>query len=164
MGKSKRMDQVRLIISTYLETSSIGKTVSRLKVSKNTVRRYLRKAEAYMYDLGALLSLSDEELSAVFYSKPSKQQEGREDIFLGKVEYWIKELKRVGVTRELLWEEYRSNHPDGYSYSRFCERLREEAGRKGLTLRLEHVPGEVMQVDFAGKRMGWRHPLTGDYS
>ena len=77
MGKSKRMDQVRLIISTYLETSSIGKTVSRLKVSKNTVRRYLRKAEAYMYDLGALLSLSDEELSAVFYSKPQRQGKRR---------------------------------------------------------------------------------------
>ena len=31
------------------------------------------------------------------------------------------ELRRKGVTLMLLWEEYRSDHPDGYGYSRFCE-------------------------------------------
>jgi transposase len=31
------------------------------------------------------------------------------------------ELRRPGVTLQLLWEEYRSAHPDGYGYSRYCE-------------------------------------------
>ena len=163
MGKPKRMDQVRFIISAYLETGSIGKTIERTKIARNTVRHYVRKAKAYMDDLGALLCLSDEELYSVFYSKPIKKQQGREDVFISKIEYWLSELKRVGVNKKLLWEEYRKAHPAGYGYSRFCERLVEEAGRKDLTLMLNHVPGEVMQVDFAGKKMSWRHPLTGDY-
>ena len=32
-----------------------------------------------------------------------------------------RELKRRGVTLALLWQEYRAEHPNGYSYTRFCE-------------------------------------------
>src|ERR1035441_3088166 len=32
-----------------------------------------------------------------------------------------RELRRKGVTLQLLWEEHRAAHPDGHGYSRFCE-------------------------------------------
>src|SRR5947208_2273423 len=32
------------------------------------------------------------------------------------------ELRRPGVTLQLLWTEYREAHPEGYGYSQFCER------------------------------------------
>jgi len=32
-----------------------------------------------------------------------------------------RKLRRPGVTLQLLWEEHRALHPDGYGYSRFCE-------------------------------------------
>ncbi len=35
-----------------------------------------------------------------------------------------RELRRPGVTLQLLWEEHRAAHPDGYGYSRFCELYR----------------------------------------
>ena len=31
------------------------------------------------------------------------------------------ELKKKGVTLQLLWEEYRQKEPRGYGYSRYCE-------------------------------------------
>lgn len=34
------------------------------------------------------------------------------------------ELKKKGVTRQLLWEEYREKHPNGYGYSQFNEHYR----------------------------------------
>ena len=34
------------------------------------------------------------------------------------------EHRKPGVTLLLLWEENRSDHPDGYGYSRFCELYR----------------------------------------
>lgn len=34
------------------------------------------------------------------------------------------ELRRRGVTRLLLWEEYKAAHPDGWQYSVFCDRYR----------------------------------------
>ena len=40
MSKPKRMDQIKAIIETYLNTKSIKSTARRLQVSKNTVKAY----------------------------------------------------------------------------------------------------------------------------
>ena len=46
-----------------------------------------------------------------------------------------RELRRPGVTLQLLWEEYRAAHPDGYGYSRLCELYRAWEGRLSPTMR-----------------------------
>ncbi len=51
---------------------------------------------------------------------------------------------------------------DAYGYSQFCDRLRQEIGRRDLTLSIDHKPGEVMQVDFAGKKMTWVDAQSGE--
>jgi len=64
-----------------------------------------------------------------------------------------RELKRPGVTLQLLWEEHRATHSDGYGYSRFCELYRAWEGRLSPTMRQSHVAGERMFVDYAGTTM-----------
>jgi transposase len=61
------------------------------------------------------------------------------------------ELRRPGVTLQLLWQEYRQAHPQGYAYSRFCQLYREWAATLEPVLRQVHVPGERMFVDWAGQ-------------
>jgi transposase len=61
-----------------------------------------------------------------------------------------RELRRPGVTLQLLWEEHRSTHADGYGYSRFCELYRAFEARLSPTMRQSHVAGERMFVDYAG--------------
>jgi hypothetical protein len=46
-----------------------------------------------------------------------------------------RELKRSGVTLQLLWLEYRAQHPEGYAYSRFCDYYRAWEGRLTPTMR-----------------------------
>jgi transposase len=60
------------------------------------------------------------------------------------------ELVRKGVTLYLLWEEYRQAHPQGYGYSRFCERYRTWRGTLNLSMRQDHKAGEKMFVDYCG--------------
>ena len=55
-----------------------------------------------------------------------------------------------GVTLQLLWEEHRAAHPDGYGYSRFCELYRAWEKRLSPTMRQTHVAGERLFVDYAG--------------
>ncbi len=43
MGKIKRMDQVRLIIETYIATKSFKAAARRLHISKNTIKTYIRR-------------------------------------------------------------------------------------------------------------------------
>lgn len=163
MGKIKRMDQIRQIIKTYLATSSIKATARRLQVSKNTVKLYVRLGQAHDEDLSQLLLLPESALYSIFYpSKDPQSDLDRRAVFSSKVDYWIKELRRVGVTRHLLWEEYRREYPQGYSYTQFCEHLRRELGRRDLTIRLNHEPGKVMQVDFAGHKMHWIDESSGE--
>ena len=42
--------------------------------------------------------------------------------------YVHKELRRKHVTLQLLWDEYRTEHPDGYSYTQFASTT--SAGRR----------------------------------
>lgn len=162
MGKLKRMDQVKEIIKTYLATNSLKATARQLRVSKNTVKDYVRRGRLARSDLSDLLTLSDEDFLLVFYPDKAKSSNERLSVFDTKVAGWVKELRRVGVTKHLLWEEYRKEQPDGFGYSRFCELLRTHIGWKDLTLRMNHEPGEMMQVDFAGKKLRWVDVSSGE--
>jgi transposase len=73
-----------------------------------------------------------------------------------------RELKRPGVTLELLWQEYREQYTDGYSYSRFCDLFREWEKRVSPTMRQTHIAGEKMFVDYAGTKVQVIDGITGE--
>lgn len=72
------------------------------------------------------------------------------------------ELKRPGVTRLLLWQEYKAAHPEGWQYSVFCDRYRRWLGTQDLVLRQHHVPGDKCFVDYAGQTIGVINSATGE--
>ncbi len=71
-----------------------------------------------------------------------------------------KELKRKSVTLQLLWEEYKALHPDGYQYSYFCERFNKWRAKLNLVLRQFYRAGEKTEVDYAGQTMQLIDPET----
>ena len=73
-----------------------------------------------------------------------------------------KELRRKGVTLQLLWLEYREAHPDGFGYSWFCQAYRRWAGRLDLVMRQQHRAGEKLFVDFPGMTLPITDPETGE--
>src|SRR5215831_16354309 len=73
-----------------------------------------------------------------------------------------RELRRPGVTLQLLWEEYRAVQPDGYGISRYCELFRAWESRLTPTMRQSHVAGERMFVDYAGTTLAAIDGLTGE--
>lgn len=48
-----------------------------------------------------------------------------------------------------------------YSYQRFCQIIGEYVEVNELTMRITHVPGHTMQVDWAGTQMAIFDPVTG---
>jgi len=73
-----------------------------------------------------------------------------------------RELKRPGVTLELLWQEYREQHPSGYAYSRFCDLHRAWEKRFSPTMRQTHIAGERMFVDYSGTKLQLIERTTGE--
>ncbi|MFA5941835.1 MAG: IS21 family transposase [Sinimarinibacterium sp.] len=72
------------------------------------------------------------------------------------------ELKRKGVTRLLLWQEYRLGHPDGCEYSAFCDHYRAWLSTQDAVLRQTHAPGDKLFVDYAGQTAQVVDPATGE--
>jgi transposase len=73
------------------------------------------------------------------------------------------ELRRKGVTLQLLWEEYAEANPgEYYSYPHFCMLYREWRQRLSPTMRQTHTPGDKMFVDYCGPTMPVIDPLTGE--
>ena len=117
-------------------------------IGVGTVTLYLRRATALGLGWPLPAELDDAALKARFVP-PAAAVRNRIRPDCG----WIhRELKRVGVTLQLLWEEYAQAHPDGYRYSQFCEIYRQWARRLRPSMRQVHRAGEKTFIDFSGKR------------
>ena len=161
-NQSKRMEEIRQIIRAYLKTKKYKVVARQLAISKNTVRKYIRLVEQVDLPMEDVLLMEDEQLKRLLYSESVNIHSERVEVFNGLVKYWISELRRLGVTRYLLWEEYKEDHPDGFEYSQFCERLGQYIESQKLTIHLSHKPGQRMMGDFAGKKLNWIDRESGE--
>jgi transposase len=164
MGAIKRMDQIIHILKTYQKTRSIKATKKAVGCARNTVRGYLLLAADFDKDLKVVLALPSDKLRQVFYpgTPVQNQNSNRLADFEARHADWLKELEKTGVTRYLLWEEYRRTVPDGYSYTQFCSLFRERAKQRNLTLVLDHKPGALLQFDYTGATIPWIDRTTGE--
>ncbi len=71
------------------------------------------------------------------------------------------ELRRRSVTLALLWQEYLAEHPNGYSYTRFCELYADWRKHVSPTMRQTHLAGEKLFVDWAGDTIAVVDPASG---
>ena len=82
--------------------------------------------------------------------------------------YIHQELAKHGVTLTLLWEEYcRKCHESGrtpYQSTQFGEKYRRWAKATKATMRIQHKPGDAMEVDWAGDTIPVFDPVTGELS
>ena len=81
-------------------------------------------------------------------------------------EYVHKELAKVGVSLQMLWEEYvqtcKANHKPYYQRTWFIEKYHDYAKKHNLTMHINHKPGDKMMVDWAGKTMEVYDSMTGE--
>lgn len=73
-----------------------------------------------------------------------------------------RELRRKSVTLQLLWQEYREVHDDGYGYTQFCEYYHRFKNMLHPSLRQEYRAGERMFVDYAGQTIPIHDRHTGE--
>ena len=73
------------------------------------------------------------------------------------------ELKRKGVTLQLLWEEYEKAHgQSAYRYSQFCLHYHEYRGRLARSMRQVHRAGEKVFIDYSGDTVAVIDPKSGE--
>ena len=154
MRKTKEV--LRLFYDLNLSKRQVARSCN---IAPSTVREYLRKAEQAGISWPLPDGMDDAALETRLF--PEETAPAAATYPLPDMEYIHQELPRKGVTRQLLWLEYKEKHPDGYEYSQFCELFRQWSKRLDVTLRQEHKAGEKLFVDFAGKGIEVIDSATG---
>lgn len=151
-----------------LRLKSLGRNTteiaSAIRASRNTVRDVLdRSGKAGVgWPIG---TVTNEDLFRMLY--PEKRRNC--DVYKEPDCEWIhRELARPGVTLSLLHTEYVEGclaSAEGlvpYKYTQFCDKYRAWARKTRATMRIQHKPGETMEVDWAGNTLPIHDPVTGD--
>lgn len=164
-NRVKEMQTVRAILQLMHRQVSLNNISKQLHLARRTVRKYAKIARRSSYPLDDLLALDDPSLCAVMYppaAPVAPDINSRCAYFLSRMHYYADELKRRGVTRQLLWKEYQQDYPVGYSYSQFCYLLAQHQRIKQATMHFEHQPADKVLYDFAGGKMHYTDPETGE--
>ena len=151
------MDQLKQIVQLKKDGVAIREIVRRTGMSRNSVRKYLARLESNPQQV------SNKELALAAYNNDALEGNvQRLDHLMHFFKYASPELSKTGVTRQLLWSEYLQQHPGGYGYSQFCYHLNTYQKHSDLSMHLDYNPGDMVMIDFAGKKLYYINDGTGE--
>ena len=134
-----------------------------MNISRNTVNRIIRIMNDQHVSWSEIEGLSESELYTIF---EAKQAENQSMYVVPDYAKLSKELARPGVTMQLLWEEYqdqcRLSKTIGYQPTQFKKYFNEYLIQNQFTEVIKHKAGERTEVDWAGTRVRWMDPDTGE--
>jgi transposase len=154
------MRNVREVLRLKFEQNLTNRKIAQsLGISHTAVNDYVRRAKVAGLSWPLPEHCDDEALERLLSVHDQPPTENSKPML--PFEYLYQELKKKGVTLQLLWHEYRQTYPNGYQYSYFCDLYRQWAKTLDVTLRQEHRGGEKLFVDFAGQTMPIYDPRSG---
>lgn len=152
----KIIEVLRLKYEARLSHAQIGRACG---LSKGAVSKYVSLAQAQ--GLGWPLPAGVDEArleQLLFPATPAPTRFAEPDYFR-----LHQELKRKGVTLQLLWGEYVAVHgADGYRYSQFCHRYRRWRAAQRRSMRQVHRAGEKLFIDYCGPTVAIVDRRTGE--
>ena len=156
------MSQVKQILRMHSQGKGIKTIAKTLLISKNTVKGYVRKALTNNLSIEALLALEDPVLEEQLWPGNPAYKDQRYEQLKPDLDYYHKELRKVGVTRMVLWEEYQAGKPQPYSYTQFCYHLQQYRRSSKPSMVLDHIAGDKLYIDYAGKLLSYINRDTGE--
>ncbi|SCB73973.1 Transposase [Chitinophaga costaii] len=153
------MEQLKQILQLQQDGIGIREIARRTGISRNSVRKYIgllaKDAPVEAWDNKTLADRA--------YGNDSLNHDtDRLQQLIIHFQYAQGELNKTGVTRQLIWQEYIGQHPDGYVYSHYCHHLNLYLKNRDLSMHLEYHVADMIMIDFAGKKLSYIDPSTGE--
>ena len=163
-NKTINMSKLRQMLRLFAQGESKLKISTLTGVSRNTLKKYLKTYVRLGLNITEIDKKTDQELDQLFGENvlpaPSDKYKTLE-FFFPKME---KELKKRGVTRQILWERYIKIHPNSYKRSQFNYHYQQWLKRSKPVMHIEHIAGDKMYIDFAGEKLHLVNKDTGEIS
>jgi len=161
-NKKTNMSKLRQMLRLYTQGESKLKISELTGVSRNTLKKYLKIYARLKLSIDFIEQQTDQELDHLFgenlLPEPSDRYK-RLEPFLPKME---KELKKRGITRQILCERYIAVHLDGYMPSQFKYHYQQWLKRSKPVMHIEHIAGDKMYIDYAGEKLHLVNKDTGE--
>ena len=160
-GRRLSMRKIREVLRLKFHYGHSNKQIAQsCNIARSTVREYLDRAGKAGFSWPLDPSLDDALLEKTLF--PPQSLLPSSPRAMPSMEYLHQELRRKGVTLQLLWHEYKQANPEGYQHSQFCHLYRQWVKKLDVTLRQEHRAGEKLFVDYAGQTVPIVDPATGE--
>lgn len=154
----KIREVLRLRLSAGLSFRQISAST---KLSVGAIQKLSKEAERLELSWPLPDELDDSKLAGLFYPQADTRVLARRQVPDWKIVH--QELKRKGMTKQLLWQEYTERCPNScYSYSQFCDRYRHWQGQQRRSMRQVHKVGEKTFIDYAGVTVPIINAHTGE--
>lgn len=153
----RKIKEVARLKASGLKIRAIARSCT---IPRSTVQDYLNRLENAGLSWPFADGLSEEQLDEKLFNRPVSS--GRNvNMPLPDWDQVDRQFRLKGVTLQLLWEEYRAVHTDGYGYSQFCVLYRQWKQTLDICMRQRHRAGEKLFVDYAGMTMPITDRATG---
>ncbi len=156
------MRKVRKVITLHHQGKSKVFISKYLSLSRNTVKKYIALYQLLNLTIEDINEKSDAELEELFSSNKTQNPSPKLQAVYDFFPYMERELKKTGVTRKLMWEEYYNKHPNGLKSSQFCEHYLRWTSKVNPVMHMNHKAGDKMFVDYAGKTLQMTDINTGE--
>ena len=167
MSERHSMRKIREVLRLKYDRGLSHRQISAAAgISRSSVGEYVERAECAGLTWEVAQKLSDAEAEGrLFVQVGRNEPRTRAPIDFG----WVhRDLRRAGVTLQLLWTEYQEAVAQGrsgqrpYQYSQFCDLYREYRTKLAPSMRQVHRAGEKAFVDYSGKKPQLVDATTGE--
>jgi transposase len=161
-NKMTDMSKIRKVIHLHNQRRSILFISKYLSVSRNTIKKYLSLYRILGLKLSDINQKSDLELEQLFSKTQESSVTPRLKAIYNFFPYMDKELKKTGITKFSMWEEYYAKNPDGVKSSQFYTYYRQWSKKVNPVMHMTHKVGDKMYIDYAGKTLEMVDESTGE--
>lgn len=154
------MRKIKQVYRMYCEDYSRRRISRDLGISRNTVNKYVSLFQKSHLTVKEISELTNEEFSLLL--ETNNKENTRHSALFDYFPEVCKELKRVGVTRYMMWEKYKIIDPGCLSYSRFCHLYKLWSRSQNPIMRFNHKAGDKLFVDYTGKKLSVVDKKTGE--
>ena len=163
--KQTDMKKVRELLHLVIGQGHSSRHAAKVAgMSKSSASEYVSGFKSSGLEFDRISKLSDSELLSAITGPNGKGANERYANLVSRLGYIEKELKRPGVTLQLLWQELFAECPKSYSYSQFCYHYQQWSKKQKVSMHMEHKAGDKLYVDFTGVKQTIINATTGETS
>lgn len=161
-NKPINMSKIRHILQLHKQGRSKLLIAQQTGIARNTIKKYLKAFIQSGQSYDEINSLSDKDLEDLFIQPDEKPLTEKHRILFDLFPQLDKELRKKGITRQILWQEYKQQYPDGVGRSQFNHYFALWKKQVNPRMRMDHKAGDKLYVDFAGDKLQIIDKQTGE--